>query len=244
MHKMLSLVMGLILLLGLTVSVQAAETTDTTAPVPTDQGEVSALGGNGTYSLGKFSLFKDFNLIEIYNNEEYDYQDINALKVGLQFRPSDAFSISGGGRYDFITKETIPFGRFDFMLPFGDNLKIAGYCDQNYDGNNWANFEAAIRIEVYNHLYVFSGIRGEFGDEAPAYSYNPDNEPCLFLRGDFNWKAGRFDFSVQPYLYIQGIWFHDYTIKYNFSDRVALVFNMNSLFDENVRCRAGLQWKF
>lgn len=250
MKKLWILMTVFILLSGVTLSVQAAETAETTSSPtttataestsnpPADHGELTLLGGTAFNSQGNVRLSKHFDGIEIYKD--------NALKLGLLYRASDSFSVNAGVRYDFEDKASIPFGRVDAIIPFGDNLKIAVFGDQNYEGDQWTRYEAAVRIEVYNNLFIYSGVRGEFGYGVPTYSYNLNNEPYLFLRGDFNWKAGKFEFGLQPYLYIcgEGIWFHNYTIKYHASNNVALVVNMNTLFDQSPKLLAGIQWKF
>lgn len=240
MKKLLVLVMVFILLSGLTLSVYGAESAETSAatPPPADHGELTLLGGTVFNSQGNIHLSEHFDATEIYKD--------NALKLGVLYRPSDSFSVNAGLRHDFGDQATIPFGRVDAILPFGDNLHIVGFYEQNSDGDQWTRYELALQIEVYNNLYIYSGVRGDVGSGAPVYRYNPNKEPYFLLRGDFNWKAGKFEFGLQPYLYIcgEGVFFHNYTIKYNVTDKVALVVNTNSLFDQNLKYLAGIQWKF
>lgn len=245
MKKLLTLMTVIILLCGIALSVQAVETTETTTTTsgstsnpPAGHGELTLLAGTAFNSQGNIHLSKHFDAIEIYKD--------NALKLGMLYRASDSFSMNAGVRYDFEDKASIPFGRVDAIIPFGDNLKIAVFGDQNYEGDQWTRYEAAIRIEVYNNLFIYSGVRGDFGNGAPTYSYNPNNEATLFLRTDFNWKTGKFEFGLQPYLYIcgEGIWFHNYTIKYHINNNIALMVNTNTLFDQTPKFLAGIQWKF
>lgn len=245
MKKLLVLIMGFILLCGVTLSVQAAEDTSSTtssatetAGVPVDHGQINILGGTVWNSEGDLHLSKHFDLTEIYKDD--------TLKLGILYRYSDAFRVNAGIRYDVETQTSVPFGRVDVIMPFGDNLKIVGYGSQNYYGVDWTSYEVAIRIEVFKNLFIYPGVRGEYGNTVPTYAYNLNNDPYLFLRGDFNWKTGKFDFGIQPYLYIcgEGIWFHNYTIKYNVSEKVALMVNTNTLFDQKPKFLAGIQWKF
>ena len=145
-------------------------------------------------------------------------------------------------------------------MPFGDTLKFTGYIDQNYrgiywnpdeaakaaldhqdyKGSNWNRYEAALGIEVYDNCFILPGVRYETVD----YDYNPTKEAFLFIKGDVNLHAGKFDFGIQPYFYIRGMWFDDYTIKYHINDRAAIILNANSLFDRVIRVKAGVEWKF
>jgi opacity protein-like surface antigen len=243
MKKLLVLILGIILLCGAALSVQAAESTTTaatteTAKTPGEHGELTVLGGTQWDSQGDFHLSKHFALTEIYKD--------NVLNLGILYQNTDSFRVNAGIRYDTVTQGTVPFGKVDFKIPFGDNLKIAGYGAQNYYGNDWTSYEVAIQVEVFKNLFIYPGVRGEFGNTVPTYSYNLSNDPYLFLRGDFNWKSGKFDFAVQPYLYIcgEGVWFHNYTVKYHMNDNLALVVNTNTLFDQKPKFLAGIQWKF
>lgn len=227
--------MTALLLGGFGIAAMAAETeTETTPP---GRCQLTFLGGTDWVSDGDIQLSKHFDLTEHYEDQ--------ILNLGLMYRASDSFMVNAGIRYDFITQSSVPFGKVDVKIPFGDNLKIAGYAAQNYFGVDWTSYEVAIQIEVFKNLFIFPGVRGEYGSTVPTYTYNPNNDPYLFLRGDFQWKAGKFDFMVQPYLYIcgEGVWFHNYTIKYNASDKVALMVNSNTLFDQRPKFLAGLQWK-
>jgi hypothetical protein len=229
MKKLFSLMLGFIFLFVTVISVQAAETSS--------DNQITALFGRDlSIFSGNYNLSDHFGLTGIYKD--------NALKAGLFYRGSDAFKITAGVRYDSVQPETIPFGRLDFILPFGDNLKFNGYCAQNYDGAEWTQYEASFRIEAFEKQYIHAGIRGDLGNGAPLYSYNPTGEPYLFIKGDFYWKAGNFDFTLQPYLYIRGVWFDDYTIKYNFNPNLALALNYYSDFNQVNYLLAGIQWRF
>lgn len=243
MKKLLVLILGIILLCGVALSAHAAESTTTdatteTAKTPGEHGQLTVLGGTQWDSQGDFHLSKHFSLTEVYRD--------NILNLGILYQNTDSFRVNAGIRYDTATQGTVPFGKVDFKIPFGDNLKIAGYGAQNYYGNDWTSYEVAVQIEVFKNLFIYPGVRGEYGNTVPTYAYNLDNDPYLFLRGDFNWKTGKFDFSVQPYLYIcgEGVWFHNYSIKYRMNDNVALIVNANTLFDQKPKFLAGIQWKF
>lgn len=246
MKKLMVLIVGTLLLYGVNLPVQAAENTSSTtstattetAAIPGERGEITVLGGTQLDSKGDIRLSKSFALTEVYKDD--------VLNLGILYQNTDAFGLNAGIRYDTKTQSSVPFGKVDFKVPFGDNLKIAGYGAQNYYGTDWTSYEVAIQIEVFKNLFIYPGVRGEFGKSVPIYTYNLSNDPYLFLRGDFNWKAGKFDFGLQPYLYIcgEGVWFHNYTIKYNMNDNVALVVNTNSMFDHKPKFLAGIQWKF
>lgn len=231
--KLLIFIIANLLLGSLGFTVQAAEN-GTAGP---GRSKITVLGGTDLISEGNFQLSKSFDLTEAYEDQ--------VLKLGIMYRASDSFMVNAGIRYDFTSQSSVPFGKVDAKIPFGDNLKIAGYAAQNYYGVDWTSYEVAIQIEVFKNLFVFPGVRGEYGNTVPTYAYNPNNEPYLFLRGDFQWKAGKFDFLIQPYLYIcgEGVWFHNYSIKYNVNEKIALMVNTNTLFDQSPKFLAGLQWK-
>jgi hypothetical protein len=229
MKKLFSLMLGFIFLFATVISVQAAETSL--------NGQITALFGRDLSTIrGSYNLSDHFGLVGEYIN--------NASKVGVFYRGSDAVKITAGVRYDPIQQETMTFGRFDFRLPFGDNLKFDGYCAQNYDGFEWTQYEATFRIEVFDKQYIHAGVKGDLGNGAPLYSYNPNGEPYLFIKGDFYWKAGSFDFILKPYLYIRGVWFDDYTVKYNFNQQMALAINYYTDFNQVTYLLGGIQWKF
>lgn len=225
--------MVVLLLCGLSMAAPAAETETAGA----SRTELTLLGGTDWVSEGNIQLSKSFDLTEVYEDQ--------VLNLGIKYRASDSFMVNAGIRYDLKTQSSVPFGRVDAKVPFGDNLKIAGYAAQNYYGVDWTSYEVAIQIEVFKNLFIFPGVRGEYGNTVPTYAYNPNNDPYLFLRTDFQWKAGKFDFVIQPYLYIcgEGVWFHNYSIKYHVSDNIALMVNSNTLFDQQPKFLAGLQWK-
>ncbi len=228
MKKMVfSILCGLILLFP-AVSTQAAEPT---------KNQITALFGRDLSSFtGNYILSKQFDLAG-------EYKD-NALKAGIAYHWSDAFKITAGVRYEPNQQATVAFERFDFMLPFGDNLKFDGYYVNNYDGFDWSQYETAFRIEVFDKQYIRAGVRGDFGDGAPRYSYNPDLEPFFFLKGNFYWKTGKFDFALQPYLLIRGVWFDDYTVKYYFNQNIALALNYRTDFNQMSYLLGGIQWRF
>jgi hypothetical protein len=246
MKKVLVLIIGFTLLCGLAISAQAAEggtaatntATTETGPIPGEQGQFILQGGTVWNSEGYIHLSKYFALTEVYKDD--------TLKLGVRYEPSDSFWVNAGVRYDTLDHSSVPFGRIDAKIPFGDNLKIVGYAAQNYFGVDWTSYEWAIQIEVFNNMFIYTGVRGEFGNTVPIYSYNQSNDPYLFLRGDFNWKAGNFGFSIQPYLYIcgEGVWFHNYTIRYNASKNMAISLNSNTLFDQKPKFLLGVEWKF
>jgi hypothetical protein len=150
-----------------------------------------------------------------------------------------------GANYDTIDKETVPYGGFDYQTRFGDSsLNLYAAYNYNYQGKDWADYETSIRIQMYERFFIYAGVRGDVGEGAPTYDYNTDKEPELFLRGDLNWNWGKFEFNMRPMIYVTAQWFHDYTIKYPINDRTTLMVNMNSLYDNQMKYRAGVQFKF
>lgn len=204
------------------------------------QGEVTALVGNDHSSIGwmKYHLTDQLDFTALYD-DEYE-----AFKAGVEYDFTDRFGVMAGIRYDFNDKNTIGYGGFDFVIPFASNLELSGYYDYNYAGENWSRYETAIRIEMYKGNYLYAGVRGNRGSGAPIYDYNKDNEALLFMRGDFSWQFGKFGLHLKPLLYIQGEYFHNYDLKYTINDHTNFILNINSLEDQELNYRAGIEFKF
>lgn len=202
--------------------------------------DLTVLAGN--QSMGKLDLsLSDHFQIQAFSQDGVD-------NLGLRFQLGDWLGIRGGETYQSATQETFPYGGLDFNLPFGtNNLRLLGSYDYNYFGKDWSQYELALRIQMYEHLFLEAGVRGDSGDKAPLYSYNSDKEALLFLRGIFEWTSpkGRWTLDLDPLLYVNGTYLNDYTVKYNFSKSTSFVINANSLYDPSqLNYRAGIQIRF
>jgi hypothetical protein len=225
----------LILLSFTAVVVQAEE--EETAPdyhgtFDLTLGNESALGVN--YRLG--------DKLMIFGAYQTGNQPDPVIKAGLHYQLFDSFGLGVGVRYDPATQDSVPYHGFEFIFPFGVNLALTGSYDANGNGADWTRYEAAMRIQMYESVYLFAGVRGDTG--AVPYLPVEDQQPTLFLKVDGNWQWGKYGLSLQPYLYVQGILLHDYTFKYQFSDRVGLVVNYKDTFDRLPHYQVGIQWKF
>ncbi len=228
--KKLTLI-GLFIAIALLTGSGAALAAD---PVP--QSSVSGLFGVDGY--GNLDLNVGQNL-----NWDTNYQ-YDAVTTGLKYRIADKFGLKAGVRYDTDTKDYNGYGGIDFFIPFGTNLRLAGFYDAGYRGKDWTRYEAAVRIQMYPRVFLYAGVRGENGSDIIKYDYNEDNQPLLFLRGDMDWQWGKWELHLQPMLHIEGEFFHDYDLKYHVSDNTSLVFNINSQYDEDAKYRLGFEHKF
>lgn len=207
------------------------------------KGEFTVLGG----SPGFVGLNYDFSQKWSFSGQ---YEE-GILHSGIIYQPSDRFGLQLGLRYDIDAKESIGYGRLDYSIPFGSNLRFHGYVDTNYEGKDWTTYETAIRIELYPDQYLHVGFRGDTGDGFQGWDYNIDDDgnldkdPMIFLKGDFHWLLKkRLDINLRPLLYVKGTYLHDYDIKYLFNERMALMLNINSLYDNDYHYRLGFQIKF
>ncbi len=198
--------------------------------------EVKALIGADGFGTLKMPLSDNLNV-------DLKYSD-DALKTGLYYHLSDKIGIKAGARYDVDAEKTNAYGGLDFSIPFGDNLRIAGFYDSGFEGKNWNRYEAAVRIQMYDKHFLYAGVRGENGTDAPDYDYNEDHQPLLFLRGDFTWQWKQWEVSLRPILHIQGDFFHDYDLKYKLNEDTKLVFNVNSQYEQMAKYRVGFERKF
>jgi hypothetical protein len=198
------------------------------------------LGGNQTMGKLDLALGDHFQL--------QGFSQDGVSNVGLRFQPAEWFGIRAGATYESDIKETTPYGGLDFNMHFGtNNLRLKGYYDYNYYGKDWSQYEVALRIQMYEHLFLDAGVRGDVGNNAPVYSYNSSKEALLFLRGVFDWTSakGRWTLNLHPVLYVNGTFLHDYTIKYNINGNTSIMANCNTLYDPAVfNYRAGLQIRF
>lgn len=219
----------------------AANTATTENPVqpsetPQYQGEISGLVGNQNQAEGSYRLNDQLNLESAFKDD--------SLKAGLHYQLSEAIGLKAGLRYDFPDGQSSAYEGFDFLVPFGTNLKLSGFVDQNYEGNDWTRYETAVRIEMFPKQYIFAGVRGDWGSGAPTYPYRPSKEAILFLKGDFGWTWGKVGLSLDPVLYVEGYWFHDYTLSYQINDRTSLLVNVDSRYDRELKYQAGVSLKF
>ena len=227
----------LILLMGISFAAQA---------VDQKQSDAVVMMGEDPYALVNLSLSPKLELTTRYDTSEAE----DSLKLGVIYQFSDRFGLQAGVRYDTEAvdpeSELLGYGGFNYSLPLGNNLRVTGFYTNNYEDEDWVRYESAIRIQMYPDHYLYVGVRGDTGDgaKAQAYSYNPDQEPLVFMRGDFSWQWNKFSINLRPLLHIKGSAFHDYDFKYAFNDQSTLVLNMSSLYDRDIRFRLGLQYKF
>ena len=203
-----------------------------------NKGELTLLGGTKNGSMGqlKYQLTEKIELNALYE-DQYE-----ALKLGIDYHFTDHFGVKLGVRAD--DNDTVGYAGLNYSIPFGTNLQLSGFYIYNDMGDKWGRYESAVRIEMYPQNYLYAGIRGDSGSGVKPYDYNTDNEALLFMRGDFKWQFGKFDLNLRPLLYVQGDYFHDYDLKYSLNDRTKLVLNINSLYDQETRYRAGIEFKF
>jgi hypothetical protein len=243
LKKLTICLMTMLFLLMITISAQAE--------VSKDKGDLTVLAGNKSLVQGSYQLTdklklngdmaEEYSYLEELNDNQKDY----FLRTDLHYQATDWLGIKVGGRYDSEPNETIPYGGFDFFAPFGtNNLKVTGYYDYNYQGKEWASYEWAWRIEMYQNQFLYAGVRGDNGDGFKSYSYNLDNDPLFFLQGDFSWQLGKFGINFRPLLYATGYILTDTTLKYNWHDRTNIVLNISDFYDNDLKYRLGLQYKF
>jgi hypothetical protein len=215
-------------------------------------GNLTALLGNKSLVQGSYQLTKNLTLNgdweKVSDDTARNYfagEADSFFRADLRYQIGDWFGVKIGGRYDSAPGETIPYGGFDFCMPFGtNNLKLAGYYNYNYEGKNWASYELAWRIEMYQHQYLFAGVRGDGGDGFVPYSYNADNDPEFFLRADFSGQLGKFGINLRPVLYASGNIFADATLRYNLNERTNIALNFNEYYDHDPKLRLGIEHKF
>lgn len=202
------------------------------------RGSITALAGKDPDSLvrGNYQITDALQFTG-------DYED-QVFRGGFDYDFSDHFGIKAGVRYDHDDDSTTNYGGFDFSIPFGTNLELNGFYDMNYEGDHWNRYETVVRIELYKNHFLDAGVMGNDGSGIEIYDYNPDNDAMLFLRGDFNWKFGKFGLRLQPVLSVEGKLFHNYDVTYDLNERLNLAFNMDSRYDRDTRYRAGIGVKF
>lgn len=237
MKKVVCLVLTICLLTGSTFVAFAAE--------EKPQNEVMLLGNDGGYGWAKFNLTDKVGITGVYEDE--------LVKLGMRFDQSERFGIKAGQVYNHDTEESFTYGGFNFVMPFGNSLNIAGFYDTNYKAEDWDRYEAALKIQMAKNHFIYAGIRGDAGDNVPELKYNKDNieEPHLFLRGDFNWYWKKVSISLNPLLYVKGFYYHDYTFKYHINEMANVVLNVNN-YDDNINnpgdseinYRGGFEFKF
>ena len=245
MKKLLTTLLAITMTISFGLAALAAEA---------GHGEVKGLVGRDGIGEVNYNLTNQFSVIGNYQNDAY--------RAGIKYQPSQQIALTVGDRYDQNTKDTNPYAQMDFSIPFGTNLKIVGFYDYNYLGQNWDRYETAIRIQMYPNAFLYAGVWGDDGADAPGYVYKTDTlsaasvnqtnrvgeavkGPFLFLRGDFDWQwKSKYELRLQPMLNIGGQFFHDYDFKYIINDQTKLVFNVNSQFDQIARYRVGVEYKF
>jgi hypothetical protein len=244
--KKIAFIFTILLLLGITIPAQAEENANTS------KGDFIALAGTKSLVQGDYKLTNNLTLNGEYGavsdyleKNKYDGDKDNFLRTDLHYQITDWLGVKMGGRYDSETSETIPYGGFDFVTPFGsNNLKFSGFYNYNYEGKNWADYEFAWRIEMYSHQYIYVGVRGDHGDGFIPYSYNTENDPQFFLRGDITGEWKKFGMNFRPLLYATGEMFTDTNFKYTLTDRTNIVLNFNDYYDHDMKYRLGIEHKF
>jgi hypothetical protein len=236
LKKVVCLLLTICLLIGSAFAAFAAE--------EKPQNEVMLLGNDGGYGWAQFYLSNSVSVTGVYEDE--------LVKLGLRYDPSERFGIKAGQVYNPDNEETFTYGGFNFVVPFGNSLNIAGFYDTNYKAEDWDRYEVALKIQMAKNHFIYAGMRGDGGD-VPELKYNKDNieEPHLFLRGDFNWYLKKFSISLNPLLYVKGYYYHDYTFKYHINEKANVVLNVNN-YDDNpndpgvseIKYRGGFEFKF
>jgi hypothetical protein len=242
--KKITIIFTILLLLGITIPAQAEENVS--------KGDFIGLVGNKSLVQGNYKLTNNLTLngelgelSDYLEDNKYGGDKDNFLRTDLHYQITDWLGVKMGGRYDSETSETIPYGGFDFVTPFGSsNIKFSGFYNYNYEGKDWANYEFAWRIEMYSHQYIYAGVRGDNGDGIVRYSYNTENDPQFFLRGDFRWEGKKYSMNFRPLLYATGEVFTDTSFKYTLNDRTNIVLNFNDYYDHDMKYRMGIEHKF
>lgn len=203
------------------------------------KGEFIGLAGNESLGQGSYLLTDNLKWIATTLEE-------STLITGLRYELSDRWGVTIGGRYDSELEETAPYGGFDFYMPFfgSNNLKLTGFYDFNYNGEDWNSYEIALRIQMYQNVFIDAGVRGDEGDGYQPYDYNESKEPLLFLRLDCNGQWGKFSLRAQPLLYVTGIILYNSDLKYKLNDRTNLVLNVSNFYDQQDKYRLGIEYKF
>lgn len=179
------------------------------------------------------------------------------LKTGIHYQLFTTLGVTLGVRsdpeapvhkpespvYDPAAPLYVPYHGIDFAFPFGYNLAITGLYDANSNGADWTRYETALRIQMYESVYLFAGVRGDTG-AVPYYLTEEEKRPTLFLKVKGDWEWGKFGLSIQPYLFVEGTLLNDYTFKYQINERVGLSLNYKDTFDRVPRYQAGIQWRF
>lgn len=213
--------------------------------------ETTLLVTDGGFGSTKFNLTDKFSITGIYEDE--------LLKAGLRYDFSDRFGVEVGQVYDDHddrddnTEDSFTYGGIDFVLPFGNHLDIYGSYNTNYRGENWDNYEVALKIQMFKNHYIYSGISGDTGAGVPLMKYNEERHegPHMFLRGDFSWYWRKASISLRPLLFVKGYFYHDYTFKYHLKENASIVLNVNNYdYNQNtddpgdIRYLAGVEFKF
>lgn len=236
--KLFSVLLSLVMAGGIAVAAQAAE--------PDFKGEVAGLIGNESTGWVNYQFTKHIKATLFYDDE--------LLRAGAQYQFGDRVGIKAGMTYDSDVaagdSETNPYGGINWNVPLGVNTRLMGYYDYDYSGKDWQTYEATLRVEMFPNQFVQVGVRGDAGDGAEHYTNYDDNadvdntEAMFFLRGDFGWQWRQMTFKIRPLLYVQGVYLHDYDVMYKVNDRCNVMLNINSLYDKELKYRAGVQFKF
>lgn len=149
MKKLVISLLLIFLLTGTAVSVQASDSEY--------KGLFTAVAGNNGLMAGNYQFSDHFGL-------QGAFEDRSILKAGVVFRPSDRIGFTVGKAFDIYEPKSDIYGRFDYWVPFGTNLKIGGFYESNCHGFDWANYETALQIQMYENHFLYAGIRGDIGD--------------------------------------------------------------------------------
>jgi hypothetical protein len=228
----------LILLSFGVVTVQAEEESQ-----PDFRGTLDVMLGNVDHNFGvNYRLGENLMIVGEYQTDSQSDVQNNVIKAGIDFHLFDTIRLFLGSRYDPATQNSVLYNGIDFAIPFGVNLALTGAYDYNVNGVDWSRYEAALRIQAYESVYLLAGVRGETG--TVPYLPVEEQKPTLFLKVDGEWVWGKVGLKIQPYLYVQGILLHDYTLEYQFSDRTSLVVNYKDTFDRRPHYQGGIRWRF
>lgn len=232
--KLFSILLSLVMAGGIAVAARAAE--------PAYKGEVAGLVGNESTAWFNYQVSKNIATTLFYDDE--------MLRVGARYQFGDRLGIKAGMTYDSEpaadVSETNPYGGINWNMPLGSNTRLIGYYDYDYRGKDWQTYEAALRIEMFKNQFVQVGVRGDAGDGVVITDFDgvDNKEAMFFLRGDFGWEWRKMTFKIRPLLYVQGTYLHDYDVMYKLNERCNIMLNINSLYDKDLKYRAGVQFKF
>ncbi len=228
----------------LTLSMLLGVTALTLADNQEQRGNLMVLGGNESALEFNYNLVGNLGVTA-------DFQDYTSdiLHAGLEYSFGKWLTLKAGAAYDFAqapeNREVIPYGGAEFAIPFGENqLRLVGFYDANYMGKDWARYQVALQIQMYPNQFLYAGVMGDYGSGAPLNNYNQSQEAKLYLGGKFGWQWGKVGLNLDPILFVTGEMLHDYSLTYSFNQQTDLVLNVNTLYNEELHYRAGVNFKF